>query len=168
MPDEVFGITVTGLDQTLAALDNLPKNIVALGFAKALEAGGMVIQREVDKRTPIQLKASGGQLIVEGGALKAALTHKIEIDSQLRGGSFIIGWGNQAYKVPWVEYGHRMIGHKPKKLDLGTVPAHPFARPAIEFSYERAIEVFADTLAGIVADPDKLARGLAAAPAGEW
>ena len=144
---------VTGLTETIATLESLPKNIVALGFLKGLEAAAVVLQEEVDRRTPIRLEISGGDLVVAGGSLKSAIMHTITLDSQYRGGFADVGFGKQGWKANLVEYGHIMRGHKPDKKLLrvrtsGTfrVPAYPFMRPAVEFASERCTQVFADTL----------------------
>ena len=144
---------VTGLTETIATLESLPKNIVALGFLKALEAAAVVIEREVERRTPIRLEISGGDLAVAGGSLKAAIMHTVTLDSQYRGGFADVGFGKQGWKANLVEFGHVMRGHKPDKKLLIVkstgqpwVPAHPFMRPAAEFASDAATQAFADVL----------------------
>ena len=139
-------ITVTGLVEVQRMLSELPKAIVAKGYLNALSAAGNVLKDEVDARTPIRLEVSGEDLLVSGGDLKAALMMKVELDTGLRGGSVDIGFGKQGYKANWVEYGHRMVGHKPGKKALGQVPPHPFLRPAFDAKADEAIAVFAESL----------------------
>ena len=47
----------------------------------------------------------------------------------------------------WVEYGHAMVGHRPGKKDLGTIPPHPFMRPGFDASADAAVDAFAESLA---------------------
>lgn len=133
MADEL--VHITGIEEVQELLVSAPRHIVGTAFLKAFEAADRVIEGELDLRTP-----------EKSGELKAAKTHEITLDSNLRGGLLQIGFGKQGHKALWVEYGHRMVGHKPDKKELGTVEAHPFMRPAANASADRAIEAFADTL----------------------
>lgn len=55
----------------------------------------------------------------------------------------------------WIEFGHRMVGHKPGKKDTGKyVTANPFFRPAIDITRR---EVRQKITAGI---RDLIARGV--------
>lgn len=124
-------IDIRGIEETIRELERAPERIVKGAFARALTASAAVIMKAVNPRTP-----------VEHGDLKAALTFDVAIDSQGRGGVAKIGFGKLGWKARLVEYGHRMIGHKPGKKQSGQVTAHPFMRPALETSAEEAIEAF--------------------------
>ena len=151
------GYTITGLRETLDMLENLPKNIVLGGFSKALHAAGSIMEAEVEKRTPIRLEIDGGDLVVSGGALKSDVYHEVTLDSNYRGGVAIVSFRKYSHIANWVEYGHRMIGHKPGKRQLsgprtpdGMVRPNPFIRPAFEASKDRAIDAFARSIAETV------------------
>jgi HK97 gp10 family phage protein len=134
MPDEA-GITISGIAETAAMLDELPRYIVLHGFNEGLHAAAEVIEREMRPRIP-----------VHEGELKAALMHEVTLDSNYRGGIASVGFGNMGMRAFWVEFGHAMVGHKPGKKALGQVPAHPFMRPAVFASQEAAIDAFAASI----------------------
>lgn len=157
-------MSVEGLSETVAQFDHLPQVLVVLGLFKALEAGGKVIQDAVYAKTRIQLRDSGGDLLVEGGELRDALKHVTVVDSQGRGGFVAVGFGRLGYIANWVEYGHKLLTHWENKEAytykgrkrvrkwgghefIKDVPAYPFMRPALEISAEAAIDAFAASLA---------------------
>lgn len=117
-------------------LEHAPKNVVARGFLKALKAAARPIEQALDARVP-----------VAQGHLKAARVTEITLDSRFRGGTVEIGYGKQGHVANFLEYGHRMVGHKPFKKHEGEVKPHPFMRPAAAAAAEAAITAFADTLA---------------------
>lgn len=133
MPEEL--ITITGIEEVQQMLKEAPREVVAGGFLKALQAGANVIKTEVAARTP-----------VDTGNMRSALLSEITIDADFRGGMAEIGFGKEGHKANFVEYGHRMIGHKPSKKDEGMVQPHPFMRPAAAVAADAAIEAFAETL----------------------
>lgn len=126
---------VEGADETAEMLEKAPKLVVARGFLKAAKAAVNVVEQALKPRIP-----------KEHGDLEKALTHEITLDSQFRGVTADIGFGKEGHVANWNEYGHRMVGHKPKKKQVGEVQAKPFMRPAMASSAETAIDVFADTL----------------------
>ncbi|SRR5216684_818579 len=130
---------IIGIEDVCKMLREAPKIIVATGFLKALNAGAQEINRELNIREPVR-----------EGKLKAARMMEITLDNQLRGGLARIGYGKMGQRALWVEYGHRMIGHKPGKKAEGMIAPHPFMRVAFDSSAERAIAAFADSLAQTV------------------
>jgi HK97 gp10 family phage protein len=130
-----FTITISGLEETLAMLEAAPKNIVKGAFGKALTAAAVPVVKAVEVRTPVHT-----------GDLKEHLMTDIAVDANGAGGFAQVGFGNEGHTARLVEYGHRMIGHKPGKKELGTVPAHPFMRPAAAESAEAAVEAFGESL----------------------
>jgi|SRR5665213_3365535 len=154
-----FNITVEGLDETVAMLENAPRTIAARGYRKALQAGADVIAKAVEERTPIKSEDTGG--LLSEGELRASLMTDVELDTQLQGGVAEIGFGNDVGNVPlWLEYGHRILPHNPASrksqeyLDSvkGFVPAKPFMRPAADASAEAAVDAFAESLAQTVSE----------------
>jgi hypothetical protein len=152
MPGEI-SVEVKRIAEVQQMLDAAPKNLVALGFLKALEAGIKVFYDELDLKTPIRLGFDTGDLVVEGGDLKAALTTIVKLDSQLRGGIAGATYGNLSYLVNWLEYGHRMIGHKPDKKQLhgprtpqGEVKPFPWVRDVFDRKADEAVDAFANSL----------------------
>jgi HK97 gp10 family phage protein len=128
-------IEITGIEACCEALKRAPRAAMPAALLKGLTAGGKVIQDAIAVRTPI-----------DTGEMKADLKTKITLDAEFRGGVAEVGFTKQAYKANFVEYGHRMIGHKPAKKDLGKVEAHPFMRPAAEVSKEAAVEAFVEAV----------------------
>jgi HK97 gp10 family phage protein len=110
---------------------------VRRGFTRALTAAAVPVFEAIDARCP-----------VDTGEMKGQLKTVIEIDEQARGGTASLGYGTgiNGHKSNWVEYGHRLAGHKPKLKDMGAVQPHPFMRPAAAESAEAAIDAFAEAL----------------------
>ncbi len=131
-------------------LTRLPRDIVLGGYNRALHAAADVIEAELDLRTPVQIALAGGDLVVEGGRLKESIVSVVTLDSNYRGGMVEIGFGKLGYIANFVEYGHRMVTHKPGSKEVGFVPAYPFMRPAAEAAAEPAIDAFAKSLAQTV------------------
>lgn len=131
-------------------LDRAPRNIVAKGYLRALDAAGQVMVRALWPRVPVDLKAAMNRAHAGKGALVGRLDAFIELDAQFRGGVVDVGFGDLGHIALWLEYGHRMVGHKPGKKQLGDVPAIPFMRPAFDACNEQAVDAFAATLASVV------------------
>lgn len=129
-------VKVTGIEEVCAMLTAAPKGVVRLAYGKALAAAAVPIVEALEAHTP-----------EETGALKAAIVSDIALDAEGKGGTLSVGFsGKQGHVANFVEYGHRMIGHKPKKKDLGEVKPHPFMRPAANDSADEAIEAFAGSV----------------------
>jgi hypothetical protein len=149
-------MTITGLEATQAMLRDAPRHIVASGFAKAGRAAATVFEVELEMRTPVRSEELFNDETFStfrnetGGDLKAALMSVVELDAEFRGVHVSVGFGKQGHVANWVEFGHRMMTHKPGSREVGFVPAHPFMRPAFEAGGDRAIDAFATTLAGTV------------------
>jgi hypothetical protein len=141
MSEEVVVAEILGLDEVNRMLDTAPKEIVLKGYLKALQSGGDVIAGELLPRVPIQLRESGGDLVVEGGDLQGAMVVAVTLDSDALGGTVDVGFGKLGYVARFVELGHDAIGHKPEKkpLKIGKVPPHPFMRPAAAAAADAAI-----------------------------
>lgn len=113
-----------------------PANIAKGAIGKGLTAACVPVVQALDAHTPVL-----------AGSLKEHLMSDVALDANGRGGDAQIGYGKQGYVARMVEYGHRMVGHKPKKEDTGKiVAAHPFMRPAAAESGEAAIEAFGKSL----------------------
>jgi hypothetical protein len=142
-------LRITGLEQVQRALSELPTSVVVKGFAKALDKGAGVIAAEVSARAET-LDESGSQT-----RLFEHVTVNVEVDTAKRGGVGTVSFDKsldertgipQDLKAYLVEFGHRMVTHKPGKKEVGHVPAKPFLREAFEASADRAVEVFGETL----------------------
>jgi HK97 gp10 family phage protein len=150
MPETI--ITVVGLEDVQRMLAEAPKIVVANGFLKALSAGANVFADELETSTPEKAEDTGG--LLDKGVLRESITIEVELDSQSRGGSADISFGKNGFVAKWVEFGHRMLGHKDKtgeKKVLGsvegtTVPPHPFVRPAFDAAADRAVEAFTNSI----------------------
>ena len=148
MPD--FSIKIEGLEEVVEMLDKAPRTIVARGYLKALQAGANVIADAVEIRTPVKAEDTGG--LLDKGELRESLMIDIQLDSALRGGVADIGFGKNGNVANWIEYGHRIVGHKPGKTDSGaSVPANPFMRGAADGCAEAAIDAFTGSLKETIA-----------------
>jgi HK97 gp10 family phage protein len=154
-----FNISIEGLEETVAMLEQAPRTIAARGYRKALQAGANVIANAVEARTPIKAEETGG--LLEQGELRESLVTDIELNSDLRGGVAEIGFGKNGHVALWVEYGHRQVEHGAKWADrqkgyegklLGEVPAKPFMRPAADASAEAAVDAYAESLKQTVSE----------------
>lgn len=141
-------VTITGLEDVQRMLAEAPRDVVARGYLKALQAGANVIADEVEIHTPVKAEDTGG--LLDKGVLRESLMIAIELDAQFRGGIAKVGFGKNGHVALWVEYGHNMVGHKPGKKPSGVVPAHPFMRPAADTKANAAIDAFATSLAQTV------------------
>src|SRR6185503_20048973 len=115
----------------------LPRTVVLNGFSRSLHAAGQIMEDALEAKTPIRLSEEGYDLVVSGGELKADVYHEVILHAQYRGGVAIIGFKRLGHIANYVEYGHRMIGHKPgykelrgKKTPDGMVKPYPFMVPA--------------------------------------
>src|ERR1035441_926774 len=144
MPDR--DIQVTGIAEVVEMLEEFPDHIVVIGFTNALHAAAEVMANELQIQTP--LKQSTGGILEYQGELRENMQIKVALFNDKSGGVADIGWFRSPYSnvVQFVEFGHRMVGHKPDLKELGMVPPHPFMRPAADISAEPAIDAFARSL----------------------
>lgn len=142
---------VLGIEETVAMLHKAPKLIVARGFFEALRDAGAVFNDELSRREPLGLgRITRGA--ISRDSLRRNRTVEINIDTQLRGGEVRVGYGAEGHKALWVEYGHRMVGHKPDKRFLGIVQPHPWMRPAFASAADRAIDAFVVAIKRVVTE----------------
>lgn len=143
-------ITVVGVEDVQRMLSDAPKTIVASGFLKALSAGANVFADELELKTPVKKADTGG--LLDKGVLRESIAIDVELDSQFRGGSADVHFGKNGFIANFVEFGHRMIGHKSggKKVlgsvEATSVPPYPFVRPAFDAGANRAIEAFTNSI----------------------
>jgi HK97 gp10 family phage protein len=130
-----FQTSISGIEETVESLSQLPTRLVRGVYGKALTAAVLPVVEALEPRIP-----------VEHGDLKEALASDIAIDADGKGGVAQIGFGKEGWKARLVEFGHRMIGHKPERKDLGEVQQHPFMRPAAAVSAEASIDAFSASL----------------------
>jgi HK97 gp10 family phage protein len=121
---------------------------------KALRAGAAIEQAAIEERAPVN-DLTGGSL--PAGALRADITVRMTRSDQ-GNISAIVGPGKLTRHVAdWVEYGHRMVtGGRSRKLangktkgpgqEVGTVPEHPFIRPAYEATAQEVANTIAEVL----------------------
>lgn len=149
-------VTVTGLNEVLAMLTDLPREIVARAWLKALRAGANVMSEYLSSMTP---EADEGSRSGQAQAndlphLVDSIVVGLELDSGYRGGIAFVGFGKMGHVALWIEYGHWIVGHKPSKKVLGWYQPHPFMVPVIEAAYEQTLAAFAaalvETLTGVV------------------
>jgi hypothetical protein len=131
---------IEGLEECCADLLRLKPAVCGVAVTRGLHAAGEVIEAAIDVRTPVRTNRIGGDK--DYPSLITDLSVKVTLDSGGRGGLAEVGFFKQAYVAQWVEYGHRMVGHSPGKKNQGSVPAHPFLRPAADASEDAAVEAF--------------------------
>lgn len=134
-------VTMTGLGDVQKLLRESPKHIVVVGYAKALNAGAVVIEQTLQVMTPESGIDRENRL-----PLAESIVIEVEVDTEGKGGVAEVGFGANGYIANMVEYGHRMVTHAPGKKQVGDVPAHPFIRPAFDQSAEAAIAAFAASI----------------------
>ena len=111
----------------------------------------------VDYYTPIRLDADSeialgwsGHGPGGGGGLKEAVRkQKPVVNSDGSGGFVIVDHNKLGYVAYFLEYGHRMIGHKPELKELkgprtpgGVVKPYPIYRRAVAASAQAAVDAF--------------------------
>jgi HK97 gp10 family phage protein len=135
MADEAL-IKIEGIEEVCELLQQASRAAMPRALLHGLTAGAAVIEEYVAGRTPDKT-----------GELLADLGTTVTLDSDFQGGIAEVGFGGkQGHVANFVEYGHRMVGHKPGKKELGNVEPHPFMRPAAEAAAEEAIEAFVDAV----------------------
>lgn len=144
---DIIDVKVEGIEEVELFLTELPREIVASGFLAALKAGGTVIENTLVYNCPVQEEETGG--ILEQGELRDSIYMKVELDSQLRGGVATIAFRGQAPNAVanWIEYGHRIVGHRPKLEYKGKdVPPNPFIRRTADQAAQPAVEAFVNSI----------------------
>ncbi len=145
-----MGMVITGLSEVQRMLREAPRNLVTLGFIRATSAGGNVIARELEIRTPVKAEDTGG--LLDKGELREAISIRYKLDSKLQWASASTGFfgKNTAAVADWIEYGHVMLGHLPGKKFIKHVPAYPFMRPAAEAAFDPTLDAVAKSLSATV------------------
>lgn len=121
-------------------LTEAPRLVVATAYVKAMTSAVLIIEAEIWAQCPEREENERDE---DSLHLREAIMHIIEVDSRFRGVHAQIGFGPEGHKALWVEYGHRMVGHKPDKKLLGQVLPHPFIRRAFDSAAPRALAAFA-------------------------
>ena len=165
MADEV--ITISGVMETIQALNELPAALVGLAGLRSLQAAAAPMRNALERRTPYSGLSVSGWTARTGarlststvdshggrGALRENIKTKIVLDSRLRGGKMDVGFMtfDLAAVADWVDRGHRIVGHRPGLKDTGKrVPPHPFLLPAFEESWEQSFQAFANTFSATI------------------
>lgn len=147
-----FTINISGIDDVCKNLTDMPQRLVKGAYGKALAAAAIPVITELEPRVPVHT-----------GLLKESIVTDIFINSEGKGGNIKVGFygnsktGDQGYIARMVEYGHRMVGPKPKSVSwkrfreenhnrLGDVEPHPFMRPAAAASADAAIAAFGQSI----------------------
>jgi HK97 gp10 family phage protein len=136
MNDEL-SLNVTGIDQVCANLDKLPDAIQKQVMAQALAAAAVPVAEALEAAAPVRT-----------GKLKASLKTDLALAKSGKGGRVQIGFGKQGFVARMLEFGHRMIGHLPNKVESTTSPVkpEPFMRTAATESMPKALEAFAESV----------------------
>jgi HK97 gp10 family phage protein len=150
-----ISIRVEGLSELQAKLEELSTKQADTAIRAALKAGAEVERVAISERAPIK-DTTGGSL--PDGALANDIVVKIKRSDQ--GFLYAVVGPDKytAHVARWVEYGHRLVrGGRSRLLkngktggpgsQVGTVPEHPFIRPAFESTRQEVVDVMCQTLA---------------------
>jgi len=148
-----MGIEVIGIEDVQKFLTQLDADVQRKVLQSALRAEGQVFKEAVEAAAPIKIEPGG---VLPDGALKADVILRVGTDEAGRPAA-AVSFGSFTRRVAgWVEYGHRLIRRHSKGkirlrvkgggmgIQVGTVPAHPFIRPAFETSVAEANAAFAE------------------------
>jgi HK97 gp10 family phage protein len=155
MAEDGISISVEGLSELQAKLDQLSTKQADTAIRKSLQAGAEIERAAISERAPIK-DTTGGSL--PDGALANDIVVKIKRSAQ---GSLYAVVGPDTYTAfvaRLVEYGHRLVrGGRSRLLangktkgpgtQVGTVDAHPFIRVAFEATQQEVVDVMCQTLA---------------------
>ena len=144
-----FAVQVTGLAEVQQMLREAPKNIVALGFLRAVSAGANVIADELERQTPIKAEDTGG--LLDKGVLRESIRilYELNVDVKWAGAHVCFTTNNGADAVAlWLDEGHRLVGHLPGKkvLKPPAIVGNGFVRKAADLSAGPAIEAVTTSL----------------------
>jgi HK97 gp10 family phage protein len=159
-----FSVHIEGLQALDARLKEMGNAEAKKCIKKALKAGAVVVQKEIQERTPVRPDLPSTTALPVG-----ALVNDIEVAGIVDGDNLaiMIGPGKHTeHAARLVEYGHRSVtggtstkgkdgkyrgnGREVKAVNGvtgGQVPPHPFIRPAYEASRTGATDVLVKTLA---------------------
>lgn len=133
---------ILGVAEVRKFLTDAPALIVAKGFIKALKAASKPVDEVLAGNTPRGVLTASTE-----NTLAESQVTEILLSSDLKGGSFEVGFGKQSHVANLVEFGHEIVGHAPGKKRTGKrAIANPFIRRSFETSAPEAIEAFVDSL----------------------
>jgi HK97 gp10 family phage protein len=155
MADEGISIDIAGLTDVKAMLEDLGTKAGERCIRTALRAGAAIEQAAIEERAPVK-DTTGGSL--PDGALAADITISMTRSDQGNIAAIVQPGKLTRHVANWVEYGHRLVhGGRSRLLangktrgpgtQIGTVPAHPFIRPAYEATADQVAKTIADVLA---------------------
>jgi len=155
--EDGFDIQISGIEEACAMLENVPKDMRRVAFARALTAAAVPVVSSLRKWTPVQdwWTTDPGGIFRSPGSLQEGIKTNIFISEQ--GGRASVNFGKYGPIALWLEYGHRIVAHGAtwsdrmknyagKILGKGEVPSKPFVRPAAAESAQAAVEAFTESL----------------------
>lgn|SRR5690606_6075739 len=155
---DVSAVMLEGFDEIREAFLAMTDSIQRKHMRAAVRAGGALVIREARSRLRARDKANrrkrksrtrkGKPTIGLARALRQIPSSRWRSSSQVARKGIIattVGakWPEGAH-AHLVEYGHRMVTHD--KREVGTVPAYPFFRPAIEATRSRVNAIMIERL----------------------
>lgn len=141
-----FRVDIQGVEELCKYIDGMPTQSIKRAISKGLVAGAQPIFKAIENRTPVNYSGIGGA--IKPGALKKGLLTDVAIRQDGTGGSLTIGFKKSvAFVARFIEFGHRIVGHKPLKKDTGkTFSPRPFVRPALSASQDEALTEFTEAV----------------------
>ncbi len=134
-----------------AKLDGLSGETRVKAERKSLRAVGDLFKTSIIELAPEQSATPHGDLAP--GALKADIKVRVHVateDSTTMGDTsrVTIGPGRSTeYVANWVENGHAGRRSATREGPARNVPAHPFVRPAFDANEDKAVDLYAETMA---------------------
>jgi hypothetical protein len=153
--EDGFDIQISGIEEACAMLENVPKDMRRVAFARALTAAAVPVVKELAAWTPVAELPAG--MYESPGSLQDHIVVDIQVDLEGgKGGVAHIGFpSGYGHIANWLEFGHRIVAHGAKWSDrmknyagklLGWAQPKPFMRPAAIASSEAAVEAFTESL----------------------
>ncbi len=157
--DEI-SIDTSELDGLAELLERFPLEVQNQMLSQALGAGASVVQIAIIQAAPVRVDpiTPGSNALKEPGMVKA----DIRVAKMKNGRGWLIGASSlTAYVVRWLELGYALVKGGHAKTDshgggtgvqIGSVPGHPFLRPAFDASWHQALSAIALELQNRIAE----------------
>lgn len=156
-----FTTQITGLRELNQKLSQLKDKQGQKIIRDGLKAGGKVFQSAIAARAPERPDLPAGDAMPPGALKQDVEVHIGRDDDGLP--AAIVSPGRFTWRAAmWVEYGHRLVRggysrlirtgrnagkYRGRGSETGTVPEHPFIRPAYEAVREEAVQTTIRTIA---------------------
>lgn len=139
---ESADVDVRGLSEVIKQLEKFPKEIEKRVVRRELRKASKIILSEAKQRAPRRSGELEKGLKIRMKAKKGSRWLRSQVRSTARHSHLI-------------EFGHRMVGHKPNKKVVGFVPPTPYLRPAMINNQDRVMSTLGEGVAKSIAKLEK-------------